>query len=154
MCIRLDMEDLQCFERVQHQFEQWGVAFENAIALHPSNPAFPTRTGKTVLMASPYNGWMEIRFRTPVSYVGGFVTSSRQVALSAYNINDQLVAKAEIPGANLMDDTSIFPPNLQLSVRGHLMTRVIFHAFDGQLTLDELVFSPAEPVEPDAIHTP
>ncbi|TVQ16143.1 MAG: hypothetical protein EA367_20935 [Leptolyngbya sp. DLM2.Bin15] len=140
-CVRLDMEDLQCFERVERQFDAWGVVFKNAIALHPSNPAFPTRTGKTVLTGAPHSSWIGVQFHRPVSYVSGFVTSSRQLALSAYNAADQLVAKSEIPSANLLDSTSMYPPNLQLSVRGQAITRIVFHAFNGQFTLDELVFT-------------
>lgn len=142
-CIRLDMDDLQCFEKVRYQFEPWGVIFDNAIALQPSNPAFPTRSGRIVLTGAPDNGWIGAQFRYPVSYVGGFITSSRQISLSAYNANNELVAKAEIPGSNLRDDTSIFEPNLLLSARGHHIVRVVFQAFDGQLTLDELVYSAA-----------
>lgn len=141
VCVRLDMEDLQCFERVERQFDAWGIVFKNAIALHPSNPAFPTRTGKTVLTGAPHSSWIGVQFHRPVSYVSGFVTSSRQLALSAYNAADQLVAKSEIPSANLLDATSVYPPNLQLSVRGQAITRIVFHAFNGQFTLDELVFS-------------
>jgi len=142
-CVRLDMNDLQCFEKVRYQFEQWGVVFENAIALHPSNPAFPTRSGAIVLTGAPQSGWIGAEFRYPVSYVGAFVTSSRQISLSAYNAKDELVAKAEIPGSNLRDDTSIFQSNLLLSARGQQIVRVVLQAFDGQLTLDELIYSAA-----------
>jgi hypothetical protein len=142
-CIRLDMDDLQCFEKVCYQFEQWGVVFDNAIALQPSNPAFPIRSGHIVLTGAPQSGWIGAQFRYPVSYVGAFVTSSRQISLSAYNAKDELVAKAEIPGSNLRDDTSIFESNLLLSARGYQIVRVVLQAFDGQLTLDEFVYSAA-----------
>jgi hypothetical protein len=154
-CIRLDMESLACFERVTRQFEAWGAVFTNAIAINPSNPAFPVRTGKTVLTGAPHSSWLGIQFHDPVTYVGGFVTSSRPITLSAYNAADQLVAKVELPSSNLLlNPESRYLPNLLLSVQGHLITRVVFHAFNGQFTLDELVYSTAagrpHPAEPRA----
>src|SRR5919202_261193 len=41
----LNLEDLKCFEVVDRQFHRYGITFENAIALQPSNPAYPPRTG-------------------------------------------------------------------------------------------------------------
>uniref|UniRef100_A0ACD5GXR6 Uncharacterized protein n=1 Tax=Desertifilum tharense IPPAS B-1220 TaxID=1781255 RepID=A0ACD5GXR6_9CYAN len=41
----MDLENLKCFEVVAHQFEERGVIFTNAIALQPSNPAFPPILG-------------------------------------------------------------------------------------------------------------
>jgi len=46
----LNLEDLKCFEVVDRQFHHYGLTFENAIALQPSNPAYPPRTGTSVLM--------------------------------------------------------------------------------------------------------
>lgn len=39
--ICLDLEELPCFVPIEKQFEQLHVVFANAIAIRPSNPAYP-----------------------------------------------------------------------------------------------------------------
>lgn len=140
-CIRLDLEDLKCFEAVTSQFEQWGVTFINAMAIHPSNPAFPPHSGNTVLIGAPKSGSLEATFSTPVSYVSAFVTSSRRAALAAYDQDGQAVAHAEIAGANLAGSDGLIPPNTPLCVRASNIHRVTFFTFDGHLTVDGFSYS-------------
>jgi hypothetical protein len=139
-CVRLNMEDLKCFDVVERQFQQWGLTFRNAIALHPSNPAFPPRSGTTVLMGAPKNGLIEISFQSPVRFVSGFVTSSQRTILSAYDQQNQLLARAELTEPNLAGTDSKIPPNTQLSVTVPNIYRITFYAFDGCLTVDDLSF--------------
>jgi hypothetical protein len=139
--IHLDLEQLECYEVVAQQFQHCGVTFSNAIALQPSNPAYPASSGTTVLMGSPKNGWVEATFESPVQFVSGFVTSSRRAILSAFDANNQPIGRSESPGANLAGSSSSTPPNVQLSLRAPNIRRVRFHAFDGQLTLDDFSFS-------------
>lgn len=139
-CVRLNMEDLKCFDVVERQFQQWGLTFRNAIALHPSNPAFPPRSGTTVLMGAPKNGLIEISFQYPVRFVSGFVTSSQRTILSAYDQQNQLLARAELTEPNLAGTDSKIPPNTQLSVAVPNIYRITFYAFDGCLTIDDLSF--------------
>ena len=140
-CVQLDWEDLPCFEVVSHQFQQWGVIFTNAIALHPSNPAFPCRSGATVIMGVPKSGWIEARFLRPVCFVGGFVTCSRRTVLSAYDLKDSLLAQAEISGPNLAGSGSTIAPNAPLHLQAPNIHRITFSCFDGQFTLDDFRFS-------------
>lgn len=135
-CIRLDLEDLKCFEAVDSQFEQWGVTFTNAMAIHPSNPAFPPHSGNTVLIGAPKSGSLEATFSSPVCYVSAFVTSSRRAVLAAYDQEGQSVAHAEIPGANLAGSECLIAPNTPLTVKGSNIYRVTFFTFDGHLTVD------------------
>ncbi len=138
--IRLDLEDLKCFEVVDRQFQRWGVNFGNAIALHPSNPAFPCRSGMTVLMGAPKNGWLEVTFTYPITWISAFVTSSRRTVLSAYDRDDKPIAHAEIPGPNLAGSDSPIPPNAELTLKTNNIYRLTFYAFDGQLTIDDFSF--------------
>ncbi|MBW4492550.1 MAG: hypothetical protein KME26_05575 [Oscillatoria princeps RMCB-10] len=140
-CVRLDLEDLQCFEVVYRQFEKWGVTFNNAVAINPSNPAFPPHSGTTVLIGAPKSGFLEATFGQPVCFVSGFVTSSRRAVLVAYDGDDQPAASAEIPGPNLAGSDSQIPPNAQLSVRAKNICRVTFFTFDGHLTVGDLSFA-------------
>jgi hypothetical protein len=137
--IRLDMEDLSCFATVEKQFEKWDVVFANAIAIRPSNPAYPPHSGVTVLMGAPKEGHLEASFLRPAHFVSGFVTSSRRTVLTAFDQHNQAIASTETPGANLATSESA-QPNTQLTLRAANIHRVTFHAFDGQLTLDDFCF--------------
>jgi len=140
-CIRLNLEGLQCFEVVEEQFKQWGVIFQNAIALQPSNPAFPACTGTTVLMGAPQNGLIEATFLQPVRFVSAAVTSSRETVLSAYDGEGNLLSESKLVGENLAGSDSPNPPNYQLSLRSANIHRVKFYASNGQLTVDDFSFS-------------
>ena len=139
-CIRLGLEDLKSFEVVDHQFQNWGVTFSNAIAIEPSNPAFAVRPGIKVLMGAPKSGLIEMKFKSPVKFVSGLVTSSRRTILSAYNQNEELLAEDEMPASNLLDSDSIIPPGAELAVNGENIYKVSFYAFDGQLIVIDLSF--------------
>ncbi|MBD1860763.1 hypothetical protein H6F72_03660 [Trichocoleus sp. FACHB-46] len=139
--VQLDLENLACFEVVNYQFQHQGVIFDNAIALWPSNPAFPPRSGTTVLMGAPKTGLIEAKFLHPVSSVSGFVTSPRCTVLSAYDHNDQLIAVAELTEGNLANSNSSLPANAELFLTASNIYRVVFSTFGSHLTLDDISFS-------------
>ncbi|MUG98404.1 hypothetical protein F7734_41325 [Scytonema sp. UIC 10036] len=139
-CIYLNLEDLRCFEVVERQYEQWGVIFDNCIAIQPSNPAFPTRSGLMVLMGSPKSGFLEATFLNPVHFVSTFVTSSQRLLMSAYDRENQLLTQTVLPEANLANSDGTTFPNTLLSVSADGIHRVTFSAFDGQFTLDDFSF--------------
>lgn len=137
-CVRLDWEDLQCFEVVRRQFEQLGVIFTNAVALRPSNSAYPAYSGTMVVMGAPKDGWLEATFLQPVRFVSGFVTSSRRAVMTAFDSCNRPIAQVEHPD-NLADRGSA-APNTCLSVAGTDIRRVTFQVFNGHLTLDDFCF--------------
>lgn len=136
----LNLEDLKCFEVVDRQFHHYGITFKNAIALQPSNPAYPPHSGSTVLMGAPKNGWMEINFLQPACKFCCHVTSSQQTILSAYDLHDNVLVRQSIPGPNLAGSDSPFSPNLQLKIEQPNICRITLYSFDGQLTIDDLSF--------------
>ncbi|BAY45102.1 hypothetical protein SAMD00079811_27040 [Scytonema sp. HK-05] len=139
-CICLNLEDLRCFEAVERQYEQWGVLFNNCIAIQPSNPAFPTHSGLVVLMGARKNESLEATFLRPVHFVSAFVTSSQRLVLSAYGRDRQLLTQTVLPGANLANSECAASPNTLLSVSANEIYRVTFCAFDGQFTIDDFSF--------------
>ncbi|MFB8791925.1 MAG: hypothetical protein U7123_24535 [Potamolinea sp.] len=136
----LNLEDLKCFEVVDHQFDQYGITFKNAIALMPSNPAYPSRSGKIVIMGAPKSGWLEATFFQPVNHFCCYVTSSQRTIMSAYDNQDKLIVRKSMTAANLADSDSPIPPNAQMKLEEPNISRITFHAFDGQLTIAELSF--------------
>lgn len=139
-CVCLNLEDLKCFEVVEHQYENWGVIFHNSVAIQPSNPAFPSNAGLTVLMGAPKGGFLEAKFLHPVSQVSACVTSSQRLVMSAYDRDRQLVGQSILPSANLAHPDSTLPPNTSLSITTQNIYSVSFCAFDGQFTLSEFCF--------------
>ena len=136
----LNLESLQPFEVVNGQFESLGITFNNAIAIHPSNPAFPTYSGKMLLLAAPEHGLIEITFSQPVSYVSGRVTSSRPTVFTAYNSLGKELVRKKLPNPNLAGSNSPTSPNELLSAQARNINKITFYAFDGQLTLDTISF--------------
>jgi hypothetical protein len=139
-CISLNFDDLKCFEIVERQYESWGVVFHNSLAIQPSNPAFPTDSGMTVLMGSPKSGFLEVTFLRPVNWVSAVVTSSQRLILTAYDRNHKILAQTALAAANLANSDSAIPPNTLLSITTNDIHSVTFSAFDGQFTLDNFRF--------------
>ena len=138
VCLKL--EDLKCFEVLERQFFPYGVTFKNAIALQPSNPAYPPPSGTKVLMAAPKSGWMEVRFSQPISTFYCYVTSSQPTILSAYDQKNTLLVNDSTAGANLASSDSEISPNILLRIEKPNISRIHFYAFDGQLTVADLCF--------------
>lgn len=136
----LNLNGLNCFEVVERQFEEFGVIFGNAIALAPSNPAFPSPSGRIVLMGAPKSGWLEVSFIKPVRFVRGLVTSSRRTVLSAFDRNGNCITQTETLGPNLAGSESGLDPNAELTLEVPDIHRVSFYAFDGHLTVAEFTF--------------
>lgn len=138
--VYLNLEGLENFEMVEHQFQNWGVKFNNVMALEPSNNAYPPRSGKMVLMGAPRDGWIEAKFKRPIDLFQCYVTSSKRTVLSAYDSNEDLVARSETPGPNLQSSDTGWLPNMPLIVSGKRANihRITLYTFDGQLTIDDL----------------
>ncbi|TVR05442.1 MAG: hypothetical protein EA395_15660 [Phormidium sp. GEM2.Bin31] len=138
--VRLDFEGLTRFEILRDQYQHWGVHFKNAIAVSPSNPAYPPHSGEIVIMGAPKSGFLELTFDRPVKFVTGYVTSSRFTAMSAYNGCGETIARNQLSAANLANSNSSVQPNYQLSVQWPDIHRVTFYAFDGELVVDDISF--------------
>ncbi|MBF2085242.1 hypothetical protein [Thermoleptolyngbya sp. C42_A2020_037] len=139
--IELDFDELQTFETVSTQFCHLGVTFANAIALVPSNPAFPSHSGQLVLMGCPKGGWLEATFDQPVQRVSGHITSSRPTVMAAFDEHNRPVAQTQTPAANLAGSDSSQTPNLEMTLTARRISRVTFYTFDGQLTLGAFSFA-------------
>lgn len=138
--VSLNLEDLKCFEVVDTQFSGYGMTLKNAIAIMPSNPAYPPHTGSTVLMGAPKNGWLEATFSQAIRKFCCYVTSSQRTILSAYDHQEKLLARQSLSGANLAGVDSQLPPNAQLLIESPNIARITLYAFDGQLTSCDLSF--------------
>lgn len=139
-CIRLNFDEFKSFETLFKQFEDWGIIFDNSLVIQPSNPAFPSRSGLKVIMASPQSGLLEVNFLRPANWVSALVTSSQRLVFSAYNQQGELLDEAVLPTANVVNSDSDIPPNTMLSVAAQEIWKVKVFCFDGHFTLDEFRF--------------
>ena len=138
------LQRLQNFEMVTEQYRHQGVVFKNAVAIQPSNPAFPARTGQSILLGAPTGGVIELLFIEPVRHIVGYVTSSRLTMMTAFGLNDDIVGQAETLGGNLAGDKSaVAPPHACLALQADhdQIHRVLFRCSGGQVALTELSFS-------------
>lgn len=140
-CVRLDLEDIECFTPVGRQYEAWGVQFTNAIAIRPSNPVYAPHSGDQVMLGAPENGWIEATFVQPVQYVSSFITSSRRIVMRAFNHQNQLIAQTESLPASSPGIAASTSANVRLSVKASNIHRITFEAWNGHLTLDDFCFS-------------
>lgn len=138
--VRLALQELKCFEVVEHQFRSWGLTFTNVVAIQPSNPAFLTDSGRTILMGAPKSGQIEVSFKYPVRFVSGLVTSSRRTVLSACDADGTQIAQDEMPAPNLVGSSSPIDPSTELRVKAPNISKITFYAFDGQLVVHDLIF--------------
>lgn len=138
--IRLALEKLQGFEQVEDQFQHWGIKFNNAIAIQPSNPRFGIEPGVTVLMGAPKGGIVEVTFTHPVRKVLARVTSPRHTVMSAFDHNGELLNQDHMTviksSDSISSSSSSILPNAQLSVKAKNIYKITFYTFDAQLVVD------------------
>jgi hypothetical protein len=91
--LQLDFTDLKVFESVQDQYQQWGIRFEGAIALRPSNPAFQVEPGTIVLVPEAGRSKIAVQFEQLRKWVGAVVTATQQVKLTLLNRDNEPIAE-------------------------------------------------------------
>ncbi len=138
--VHLDFKHLGCFEVVDRQFIQWGIEFHNAIALHPSNPSFPVENGHAVLIGAPRAGLLDATFTKPVRLVSALLTGSRRTVMTAFDAAGAIVAKAEIPKANLAHSDAPCAPNQHLRLQARAIHRIRVRSIGGQFTMSDVSF--------------
>ena len=140
---QIDLSQLDNFEIVEDQYLSQGVQFQNAIALHPSNPAFPAQNSNAIILGGPKSGTIDIVFSPPVHAVESQVTSSGITMMTAFDEKEQVIHSDETLGRNLADEQSLYPPHACLLVQhsSQAIHRVRLRCGGGQISLSNLRFS-------------
>lgn len=138
--IKLNFEEIKCFEILENQFAHLGLTCSNAIAIQASNPAFPEGKGASIIKQT-INRCLEFNFSKPINFFSCYITSSRKTILSAYDNRGNLLTRSELSQSNLVGSNSPIPANAPLGVQARNIARITIDAFDGQLTLTELSFT-------------
>ncbi|NJO39658.1 MAG: hypothetical protein HC769_19975 [Cyanobacteria bacterium CRU_2_1] len=97
--ISLDFSDLTPYEIIRDQYQQWGIQFEGAIALYPTNPAFITSPNTLIVLPTSHQPVISVHFHHSKQIAGAVITAAHEVKLSVFNQDHQLLAeqKAGIP---------------------------------------------------------
>lgn len=91
--IHLNFSELQAFTMVREQYQQWGIEFEGAIALQPSNPAFIDSKQPIGLMPTLERTPLTIYFHHPRQVVSARLTGVQQVSIRAFDTAGRLVSE-------------------------------------------------------------
>ncbi len=129
--IQLNFSGLQPFEVVRDQYQQWGIEFEQTIALLPSNPAFTNSEHPIGLMpiAHPY---MAIQFHQPRQVIKAKFVGARAIWVTAFDAENRVVARYDLERASTLDlhsaalnaTETAFEPTLPLHAL-HLQAKAI-----------------------------
>ena len=121
--IHLEFDELGSFEPVQEQFWDQGVRFEGAIALQPSNPAFQASTNTPSVMPMTGRSNITVHFRQPRQTVGAVITAPRQITVTAFDRDDNLLGQQRAGSPKYLqqkaEQTETFPRHcLELLAEG------------------------------------
>lgn len=100
--IHLNFAELDAFALVSECYQQWGIRFEGAVALQPSNPAFGVEPDTTVLTPEAGRSSIAVYFHQLQKTVGALVTATRQIKLTVFNRDDQPIAEQYVGSAHYL----------------------------------------------------
>lgn len=88
--VQLNFSELRSFEVVRDQYQEWGIEFEETIALQPSNAAFadPKQPMGLMPIAHPQ---MMIQFHQARQFIKATLVGARAIIVTAFDANDQVV---------------------------------------------------------------
>jgi hypothetical protein len=93
--IQLNFSELQSFEVVRHQYQAWGIEFEQTIALQPSNFAFTDLEQPMGLMPIAHP-CMAIQFHQPRQVIKAKLVGARTILVTAFDAENRIVARCEL----------------------------------------------------------
>ena len=105
---KVNFQTLSSFEVVTDQYQNWGLQFEGAIALTPSNPSFLSESGAVVLMPEAGRKMLKIHLRRPIRHLTIGVRGAGVVNFIALGENGHCLNRCSIEGPqdNLTDKNS------------------------------------------------
>jgi hypothetical protein len=140
----LDFEDLTVFEAVTEQYNHLGLHIRGAIAIDPSNPAFPPKSGSVVLMPASHEMIVTVSFDQPIAWMSVFVCSAGCVGLTAFDAAGNIVAHLNtVVSSSNLEPANKYPATWhgqQLELNRHGIARVMFHSSE-PFILDDFLLS-------------
>ena len=140
--VHLSFEMLNPFEAVRDQFRDYGVQFENAIALAPTNPAFAHHAHALALMPTAGQSSVKLHFNHAIERVSASVIGVRHISLVALDENEEVVARQSVyVGRSLCHNSDLMEPLpcLTLDVTGQHIHQVVLTS-DAPFVINDLSF--------------
>lgn len=107
--IQLDFAEVRPFETVRMQYQEWGIEFDGAIALQPSNPAF-TKPNQLVGLAPLVDRLpLTIYFDQPRQLVSAKLTAARQITVKVFDAANRLILKQHLGQAQYLTAQTVLP---------------------------------------------
>ncbi|MCG8367095.1 MAG: hypothetical protein MJA27_27635 [Pseudanabaenales cyanobacterium] len=95
---KVNFQTLSSFERVSDQYQDWGLQFEGAIALTPSNPSFLSESDKVVLMPATGRKMIKIHLRRSIHHITIGVRGVGIVNFMALGKNGHCLTRCSLDG--------------------------------------------------------
>ncbi len=89
--VPINFSDLQPFERVQSQYQAWGIEFDGAIALQPSNSAFQLSQASVGLMPSCDRIPLRIYLQQPHHWMSACLIGAKRITVRAFDASQRLI---------------------------------------------------------------
>ena len=96
---KVNFQTLSSFEVVTDQYQNWGLLFEGAIALTPSNPSFLSESGNVVLMPEAGRKMLKIHLHRPIRHLTIGVRGAGVINFIALGENGHCLTRCSIEGS-------------------------------------------------------
>lgn len=159
----IDFDSLANFEIVDNQFLELGVDFNgNARVLTQGislSPAFPPFSSRNAIFDDSILSLGKLRIDavgSRWSRVGGYVTGSSRITLTAFAADNSILGRAATDGPNFVGSGFGFPPNAFLNVTASDIFYATFSDSGNTFTVDNFTFTrqPAQTQPPTSVPEP
>lgn len=121
----LDFAELPSYTVVRDQYQTWGIRFEGAIALQPSNPAFFDPEHPTGLVPTTDRMPLRIHFQQPRQVMSVCLTGTQQITIRAFDAADRLVNEQQVGRpCYLQRHPSMQPDRYQIQIQATEISRI------------------------------
>ncbi|MDJ0702216.1 MAG: hypothetical protein QNJ46_02955 [Leptolyngbyaceae cyanobacterium MO_188.B28] len=139
---KVNFQTLSSFEVVTDQYQNWGLQFEGAIALTPSNPSFLSESGAVVLMPEAGRKMIKIHLQRPLDHLTIAVRGAGVVNFIALGEEGQCLTRSSLEGpqANLTENKSCALPQRRFDLDAQGLSVLIMES-ESPFTVESVFFT-------------
>ena len=128
---KVNFQTLSIFEVVADQYQDWGLKFEGAIALTPSNPSFSSEADKVVLMPTAGRKMVKVHLQQATRHIKISVRGAGIVNCAGLGSNGHCITRlsTDEPPSNLTaDNAPALLPQQQFDLATQQLTALILES--------------------------
>ena len=139
---KVNFQYLSSFEVVTDQYQEWGLQFEGAIALTPSNPSFSSESGAVVLMPEAGRKMVKIHLHRAIHHLTIGVRGAGIVNFIALGENGHCLTRCSIDGPRSLTGkhTPTHLPQQQFDIAAQRLTVLIVES-DAPFIIESVSFN-------------